>query len=413
MSRRLTVWFAVAFTVVSSLLHFSMQAAYAHGERAQMASLRMRTVHWFDTEIYPREVKVNDIVTVKGRFSPSEWWPDNIASIEHSAFLNIGVPGPSFIRVSSEVNGVPMIRSTRFEFGKVYEYEIKLKARAPGKYHVHPVISVESAGPIIGPAFWVEVKGNQADFKNTVTTLTHQTLDLEHYGMSTIVWWNALWFVLGAIWIAWWFRKLPSIMPRFIKVQELGEDANKLITIPDMVFSFLMFGVVMVIIAAGFLWTQYKYPITTPLQTGKVDVAGLPLPPKRVSVEVEDATYRIPGRSFQLHLAITNHTDKPVQVGEFNAANIRFINPKILNVKPNDKDDLVASQGLIVEDPPVQPGETRVVTIYADDALWETYRLTSLIYEPDSRFAGMLFLYDTDGRRYFQEIGGPMIPTFT
>ncbi|HEX4938699.1 MAG TPA: methane monooxygenase/ammonia monooxygenase subunit B, partial [Candidatus Kapabacteria bacterium] len=211
--------------------------ADAHGERAQQASLRMRTLHWIDTEIQPRKVAVNETVRVTGRFMPSQFWPEHMRSIEETAFLNIGVPGPAFVRIDSRVNGVPMIRSTRFHLAKTYEYEVVLKARAPGRYHIHPVISVEGAGPIIGPAFWVEVTGDQKDFKHTITTMTGEVINPETYAMTSILWWNALWFVIGIAWLAWWFRKLPVIMPRYIKVEEMGDDANKLITIPDVIVS--------------------------------------------------------------------------------------------------------------------------------------------------------------------------------
>jgi len=178
------------------------------------------------------------------------------------------------------------------------------------------------------------------------------------------------------------------------------------------IVSAFFFGFVMLVIAGGFFWANYQYPITSVLQTGKVEVEPLPQPPQLVEVEVNKATYRIPGRSFQVEMTVTNRSARPVQVGEFTAANIRFINDKMFDIKPQDAQDLVASSGLRVENPPIQPGETRTITIYADDALWETYRLTSLINEPDGRFAALLMFFDDQGTRYMNEIGGPMIPSF-
>jgi methane/ammonia monooxygenase subunit B len=201
-------------------------------------------------------------------------------------------------------------------------------------------------------------------------------------------------------------------MPRYIKVEEMGDDADKLITIPDMIVSAFFFGFVMLVIAGGFFWANHQYPITAVLQTGKVEVEPLPQPPQLVEVEVNKATYRIPGRSFQVEMTVTNRSARPVQVGEFSAANIRFINDKMFDIKPQDAQDLVASSGLRVDSPAIQPGETRTITVYADDALWETYRLTSLINEPDGRFAALLMFFDDQGTRYLNEISGPMIPSF-
>jgi len=111
---------------------------------------------------------------------------------------------------------------------------------------------------------------------------------------------------------------------------------------------------------------------------------------------------------------VTNLSDRTLRVGEFSTANIRFINK---DVQPGltrvDKQDLIAPDGLVVEGGAILPGQTTTISVYADDALWETYRLTSLIYDPDSRFAGMLFFFDENGERFHYEVGGAMLPEFT
>jgi methane/ammonia monooxygenase subunit B len=52
------------------------------------------------------------------------------------------------------------------------------------------------------------------------------------------------------------------------------------------------------------------------------------------------------------------------------------------------------------------------MVIYADDALWETQRMTTMIASPDAVVAGMQIFFDPQGRRYPVEISGPMIPLF-
>jgi methane/ammonia monooxygenase subunit B len=84
----------------------------------------------------------------------------------------------------------------------------------------------------------------------------------------------------------------------------------------------------------------------------------------------------------------------------------------VLKVKPVDSHDLVASEGLRVEDGMIDANATKEIKVFAEDALWETYRLTSLIYDPDSRFAGMLFFFGDNGDRFHTEVGGPMLPVF-
>ena len=398
----------------------------AHGERAQQAGLRMRTLNWLDLEIYPREVKIGDILTIKGKFIPSEWWPEHMADIADMAYMNIGVPGPKFVRLHSTVNGVPMIRSSAFEHGKMYEFEILLKARTLGSVHVHPVVSVADAGPIIGPGKWVEIVGDPADFENKVTALTGEVIDMETVGFKEAVWLNVFWAVIGLAWVLYWFvRYSPLLMPRFIKVSELtesGEDPDSIINLGDQIVSFCFFVFTLLAVAGGYFWGQYAYPITTTLQTGKVAVEGYEVP-SDIDLELIEARYRIPGRSFKIDVNLTNNSEKPVRVGEFLTANIRFINHDVMgDIQPEDKQDLIASEGLTVTGGSdgrglVQPGETAHITMYADDAIWETYRLTSLIYDPDSRFAAMLKIYDENedgsiGKRHLNEVGGPMFPAF-
>ena len=81
-------------------------------------------------------------------------------------------------------------------------------------------------------------------------------------------------------------------------------------------------------------------------------------------------------------------------------------------MQPRDEHDLVAPDALRVEGAPVAPGETRRVVLYADDAMWETERMTTMIASPDAVVAGLLFFFDGRGRRYMVEFGGPMIPDF-
>lgn len=387
--------------------------AMAHGERAQQAGLRMRTVQWFDTKIEPANVKINEEIRITGKFVPSKFWPEHMKSPADTAFLNVGVPGPTFIRVDSRVNGVPMIRSTSFELGKTYNYEMTLKARKAGRYHVHTVLSVEGTGPVIGPGAWVEVSGNEGDFENTAKTLTGDTINLETYGMSNIVLWSAIWFALGLAWFIYWLLKCPIIVPRFKMVAMLGDKADEMITTGDKKTAAAFLGVTLFLIGFGYFWAQEKYPITTPLQTGKVHVPHWHDPGEdKVDVEVVDARYRIPGRSFELTLRVKNKSDQKIQLGNFTIANVRFINSNVLKVKPVDSHDLVASEGLRVEGGAIDANETKEIKVFAEDALWETYRLTSLIYDPDSRFAGMLFFFGDKGDRFHTEIGGPMLPVF-
>ncbi|SVB88064.1 uncharacterized protein METZ01_LOCUS240918, partial [marine metagenome] len=221
--------FLIGLAAVAAGLWMPMPA-FAHGEKAQMAFLRMRSIHWYDISVSPTQTSVNDEVVVTGKFRPSAFWPGSLPEPVVS-YLNIGVPGPVFVRMESEVNGVNMVNSTSFELGATYDFRVVIKARVPGRYHVHPVLHVEHAGPLVGPGIWVETSGNAADFKHEVTTLTGNVVDLEKFGFANVVSWHIIWFVLGLIWLVYWiFFKGRLFLPRYRRVLELGDDADAMIT---------------------------------------------------------------------------------------------------------------------------------------------------------------------------------------
>jgi methane/ammonia monooxygenase subunit B len=404
--------FAVIQGLMVVLVTFSATPTYAHGEKAQQPALRMRTVHWFDVDLSTRKLDVNQILVVKGSFVPSLSWPEHVASIEDTAYLNVGVPGPSFVRLDSRVNGVPTIRSSSYQRGVRYNFEITLKARTPGRYHLHPIINVKDAGPMIGPGIWVEVGGDPATFENSIKTLFGQTLDLETHGFANAASWSAVWVVLGLVWFGYWLTKVPLILPRFRRASALGENADDMITTRDRQAALVILVATLMLIAGGYFYATERWPVTTPLQTGKIKTPTLKMEPSPVVVTMDDARYRIPGRSFRIEVTVSNSGQSPMNIGEFASGGLRFINSAVLKVTPKDQDDLVAQDALRVEGGPIKPGETKKIVIYADDAMWETQRMTTMIASPDAVVAGMLFFFDAQDRRYPAEISGPMIPLF-
>jgi methane/ammonia monooxygenase subunit B len=397
-----------------SLLTFSVDAG-AHGERAQLASMRMRTLHWFDISVSPTRAKVGDTIVMTGKFVPSELWPEQLPSITDTVFLNIGAPGPKFIRVYSEVNGVPMIRSTAFEPGKVYDFKIVVRARIPGRYHIHPLLNVKDAGTLVGKGTWVEIEpsATAATFTNEITTLTGETVDLESVGLKAVVGWHLVWIAMGVAFLVYWLMKPELFIPRYMRVRNLGpEQANAMITKRDFLVGGFFFTATTVLILAGYLWAEHRYPVTIPLQTGKVKVEGAPVPKGPLKVAVENANYELAGRSLTMRMSLSNHGDQPLTIKEFVTANIRFLNGPASDAKVVEGEELVAGDSLHPSVSVIEPGQSIDVVIRAEDSLWETQRMTGLIYDPDSRFAGLLFYEDAKGVRYYQEVGGAILPKF-
>ena len=88
------------------------------------------------------------------------------------------------------------------------------------------------------------------------------------------------------------------------------------------------------------------------------------------------------------------------------------MNPEVSVAEPADSDDPVATNGLKYEGGYVYPGETKLLKVTCTDAVWETHRLAKLIYDPDSRFGGLIFFFDDEGDRSVVAVGGPLLPVF-
>jgi len=384
--------------------------ASAHGEKSQAAFMRMRTIHWFDLNWSKDTVPVNDTMTISGKFHVFAGWPETVDKPEIS-FLNIGIPGPVFIRQGSWIGGQLVPRSVTLELGETYEFKVLLKARRPGDWHVHTMMNVKGGGPIIGPGKWVTVTGSMGSFVNPVTTLLGDTINLETYNLSNTYFWHAFWYALGLAWLGYWARK-PIFVPRYLAI-EAGK-ADSLITSLDKKVAMGFAAGTIAIVAFGMSSTNAAYPVTTPLQAGLLrGMKPIEMPARTVNVKVEDATYRVPGRAMQMTLTITNNGDSSIRLGEFNTAGVRFLDSKVHVDETGYPDDLLAEEGLTVSDnSPIAPGTSRTVQVTASDAAWEVYRLADLIYDPDSRFAGLLFFFDEAGNRQMVMVDAPLIPSF-
>ena len=385
--------------------------AFAHGERAQEPSLRLSTIQWYDTKWSRDQIGVNQELTLSGRFHVMANWPLEIPSPAGLSFLNVGVPGPVFIRTASIVNGVNGASSIALALGQDYEYRLVLRGRIPGRYHVHPMLDVRGAGPILGPGKWVSIKGDAAAFTDPVTTLTGQRLDLARYGLGAIARWHLVWIVVALLWLGYWIRK-PLLMPRYETIQ--AGFGDRLITRADRIAAAIVLAITLIVATGETVFTNIAYPVTIPLQSNQTKVPALAQPPVQITLVPEEVTYLVPGRTVHFRLRVTNLGSKPIRFGEFTTANLRFLDRAVVKGEADYPQDLIAPAGLVVRpNEPIAPGVSEDVYIEATSSVWETDRLTALMSDPTNRIGGLFIFYTPDGDRSLIEFSSPIVPTFT
>lgn len=415
MIKRVGRWAAAGLAMVVGATGLYAPEASAHGEKSQQAFLRMRTIHWYDLHWSTDKVKVNDKMTVNGKLHVFKGWPETTANPQYSpAFLNIGIPGPVFTRQESYIGGQFVPRSVNLELGRDYTFKVVLQARRPGRWHVHTMINVEAAGPIIGPGKWVQIDGTLADYKSEIKTLTGRTENIETVGTAGIWGWSWFWFLFGCAWVGYWAAK-PTFIPRYL-ARKAGASDDELVPASDVKVGLAFMVSAVVIVAVSYWNANATYPVTIPLQAGVIGLMD-PIPTQtvvEVALEQSGATYRVPGRTFQVKFRVNNRGINPIQVGEFETGGVRFLNAAVYKDDTNYPPQLLAPEGLTVDDnSPILPGQSKVLTVTCTDAAWENERLADVIYDPDSRFGGLLFFIDSSGFRHVVAIGGPILPRFS
>ncbi|MGZ8903001.1 MAG: bacterial ammonia monooxygenase, subunit AmoB [Methylobacter sp.] len=396
---------------VLSLYALDIQTVMAHGEKALEPFIRMRTIQWYDVQWDKQKFNVNEEVSVSGKFHVAEDWPVSVPKPE-AAFLNISTPGPVLVRTERYLNGKPWINSVALQPGGDYNFKIVLKGRLPGRYHIHPFFNLKDAGQVMGPGVWLEIAGNAADFSNEIKTINGELVDMETYGLGNGIFWHIFWGGLATAWLLWWLRR-PLFIPRYRMLQAGME--NELVTPNDRLIAKAVLVGVPLIVLAVYAMTISQYPNTIPLQASLDQILPLPAQVNAGVVDVETlkAEYRLPERAMTFTLKIDNRSEKPVQIGEFATANVRFLNKDLPMPDQSYSKSMAAHEGLSLDNAaPIQPGEQRKMTIFAKDALWESEKLDGLIRDADSRIGGLLFLYDEAGERYISSITAAVIPKF-
>lgn len=410
--KSLLIPWVYALVCLSALSVLQMPSAQAHGEKALEPFIRMRTIQWYDVQWSTQKFKVNDEVSVSGKFHVAEDWPISVPKPEAS-FLNISTPGPVLIRTERYLNGKPWANSVALQPGGDYAFKVVMKGRLPGRYHIHPFFNLKDAGQVMGPGVWLEIGGNAADFSNTVTTIKGEMIDMESFGFANGVFWHLFWGALAAGWLLWWVRR-PLFISRY-RMLDAGLE-HELITARDkLIAKAVLVGVPVLVLVLNAV-TANRYPDAIPLQAGLDQILPLPAQVNAgiVNVDTLKAEYNVAQRSMVLQVKVDNRSEGPVRIGEFSSSNVHFMNADLSPAGHISSKDEVSNNGLSLDnDLPIEPGEQRILTVIAKDAAWESEKLDGLIRDADTRLGGLLFLYDDLlGKRYISSISAAVIPKF-
>ncbi len=163
--------------VVLGLLVVWVPRTAAHGEAAQDAFIRTRTVAFYDVQFSGTEIQRGEAVVITGKFFMLKDWPTGVDK-PGLAFLTAAMPGPVMLVQERWINGVFTPGSVTLRQGEEYDFKLILQGRREGRYHVHPMVAVQGVGPLLGPGVWITIAGGGA-VANPLMLRNGETINLE------------------------------------------------------------------------------------------------------------------------------------------------------------------------------------------------------------------------------------------
>ena len=384
-------------------------AAYAHGEKAQEAFLRMQTVAFFDTKFATDKPEPGDITlkqgeewTVEGTMKILETWPKTIDEPE-VGYIGVTTQGPVSIMTGRVVNGKDTPHSIYLGRGDVFNYKMTLQGRLVGRWHVHPIIGVEGAGSVMGPGRWLTVKEAPGGFSFPLTLMNGETVDVENYGFSLVWTLNLLGLVLG-LWFMWHWTVPRATVTRLminlkIGMHDTGDDFG-LIQPKDYKVMDILAVLTIVLLVGGYWYGAATYPGGIPQQVIRFEPPKAHEDPNFVKVSAtQQAKYDVAEHTLVLPFEVTNTGNTAMSVTLFTTSTLTFMNN--------------ASEGrrVIVEpSDAIYPNETKSLTLSMRDTVWEEERMMP-IGEALMSVTGVVTFENQDGQKNRITVQMPLNPS--
>src|SRR5262245_47518253 len=342
----------------------SVSNVFAHGEAGDEPFLKNMTTAFYDVSISPTEIEVGQPVTVTGTVKILETWPHTLKDPDLAAIVPV-VPGPVFVMKDRTINGQPAIGSFFAEKGRIYQFNMTLLGKEPGKWHVHPGIAISGTGTLVGPGEWVTVKPSATKFEFPVTLLNGQTIELNTYGGQFVWWWSFAGFLLGMAWMVYWIFTIRTVTNLAVTMQlPVNDDAPDigLITPRDHMWMNVIAGLTVLMLLIGWTYAATSYPVRWPQQTDWITPRRISSGPNMAEVKTNGATYDEATNTLVMKVQVKNVADSAITLnrvvigmatftpgGETEQAKAgprEFVGP--LEVAPKD---------------PIAPGETKDLTV--------------------------------------------------
>jgi methane/ammonia monooxygenase subunit B len=402
---RRVLWAAL---VAGALLVASAPAASAHGERAQEAFLRMRTVAWIDTTYSRTTVRQGETFTISGTVKIMDAWPTNLAKGNpNTGYLGIVAPGPVVLLKERTINGVSVPSRIDVQKGTIYEYSMVVAGRRVGRWHVHPAFSVKGAGTLLGPGEWITVEENPDGFSNPVTLEGGGTINLENYQLPFVWIWLLITFVIGFAWMWYWTVPKRTVTNLAVTSQiPLNTDGMDygLITKKDhRNMNWFLIGTILLLVA-GWIYQAAAFPTKMPqqiFQFAPPDPA-IASAPVFATVGLGQAAYDDGTQTMTIQVPVTNTGETPMDLTQFTTTTLKFTTgttdgPGVMTVAPSAT---------------IAPGSSPTnLTLTMKDPAWEAENLVP-IGESQLLVTGILVFETTDGQKNYTELEANLKPRF-
>lgn len=405
----------LALLVGAGLLLASAVPADAHGERAQEAFLKMRTVGWVGVEYDGGELREGEgggdeifiaqgeTVTLTGTATLMEQWPNSLASGDpRTGFINVIAPGPVITIREKSINGVSAPHRIAIEKGDVYQFEMVFAGRTVGRWHIHPAFSVKGAGTLLGPGAWVNVTEN-SDYTNDVTLANGDVINLENYQLPFVWIYSTVTFLLGMGWMFYWTLRKRTVQNLAVTSQiPLNTDGKNvgLITKADHRNMNWFLLAALVVTFGGFIYQIVAWPDKIPQQVIEFAPPVLEDQPDFVTANGLSSTWDEGSDTVTLTVELTNTGEDDMEVAEFTTSTLRFVNPDVQDATGSAAEMTVEPSGSI------GAGETQEVTLTLTDERWADDQLIPSA-ESQLEMSGLVLL-DSGGDTDFAEVHAPL-----